>query len=375
MSSIQVPLNEIKAFWVDEEISSAVYSFMSHKISGNKASLFKEIAHMEANHANMWNDDIAKEIYNAQFKKGFILRFKIFLMKLLALIMPLSFIIYYLELNERIGFINYTEALEKYKDNKKIFTVLESIISQEITHEASFIDLLLGEESHLKRVKDAIYGMTDSLVEILALVIGLAGVFQGQPLIVGLAGLISAIGGTFSMTSGAYLSAKSQTDIYKGKVKEIDLKEGIGGNYLNDGLKKALVDKDIKPTVAEKIISLISTDAEVIKTLYKRLDIEESPEDAKGSALTTGFYYILGALPALIPFFVAPLFHLNSVIAAIIAISLAAVVSFMAGIYTSVLSGISLKTTPISNVLIIIGSAIITYFIGSVARTVLGIQI
>ena len=375
MSNIQIPLSEIRDFWIDEEISTAVYGFMSRKVSPNKATIFKEIADMESNHAKMWNNEIAQELYVTQFKKGFVLRIKIFFMELLALIMPLSFMIYYLELNERIGFIRYTEALEKYQDNKKVYSILESIISQEITHEASFIDLLLGEESHLKRVKDAIYGMTDSLVEILALVIGLAGVIQGQPLIVGLAGLISAIGGTFSMTSGAYLSAKSQNDIYNGKIREVDLKEVIGGSYLKDSLTDALTAKDIKPDIAEKITSLIGNDVDVMKTLFKRLEIEESPDDAKSSGLTTGIYYIIGALPALIPFFVAPFFHINSVVAAIIAITLAAIVSFIAGIYTAVLSGISIKKTPISNVLIIIGSAIITYFIGSLARTALGIQI
>ena len=375
MSNIQIPLSEIRDFWIDEEISTAVYGFMSRKVSPNKATIFKEIADMESNHAKMWNNEIAQELYVTQFKKGFVLRIKIFFMELLALIMPLSFMIYYLELNERIGFIRYTEALEKYQDNKKVYSILESIISQEITHEASFIDLLLGEESHLKRVKDAIYGMTDSLVEILALVIGLAGVIQGQPLIVGLAGLISAIGGTFSMTSGAYLSAKSQNDINNGKIREVDLKEVIGGSYLKDSLTDALTAKDIKPDIAEKITSLIGNDVDVMKALFKRLEIEESPEDAKSSGLTTGIYYIIGALPALIPVFVAPFFHINSVVAAIIAITLAAIVSFIAGIYTAVLSGISIKKTPISNVLIIIGSAIITYFIGSLARTALGIQI
>ncbi len=374
MSTIPITQDEIKDFWEDEIVSTSVYGYLSRKAKGEKSSLFKEISEMEKTHADFWNG-IATELYSKTYKVGIGTRIKRFFMKILALIMPLSFIVYYLEQDERVGIIRYAEVLEKFKHDPNIYPQLEKIITQEIQHETHLIKLLLGEEEHLKRIKDAIYGMTDSLVEILALVIGLAGVFQNQPLLVGLAGLIAAIGGTFSMTSGAYLSAKSQNDIYTGKVKEIEIKGIIGTQFLKEELIEALESHEIKPETAIKIASALEKDPNVMKTLLKQLAIEESPEDAKSSAITTGFYYIIGALPPITPFFVAAIVGSNAVVAAIFAVVLSATVSFLSGLYTAVLSGISVKKTAINNVLIIIGATMATFFIGSLARTFLGIEV
>lgn len=363
----------VKDFWADEIIATDLYKFLSKKASKEKAELFKKISEMEKGHAVIWNK-ISEKAFSKTFKIGVGIKIKTFFMKLLALILPLTFMIYYLELDERKAIINYSKLLSAFKDEVHIYNMIEGVIKDEIDHEARLVDLLLGETSYLSKAKDAIYGMTDSLVEILALVIGLAGIIY-NPILIGLAGLISSIGGTFSMTSGAFLSTKSQNDIYEGRVKEIDVKELVSLDSLKVDLKSALIEKGVDSSVSEGIVKIIGDDKKALTNLVKSLSIEETLTNPKDAAITTGTYYILGALPAIIPFFLALTLPISSITAAIIAIICAAIVSFFSGIFTAVLSGMNIKRKAIENVLIILGSAIATYFIGSLARIFLGIEV
>jgi len=94
------------------------------------------------------------------------------------------------------------------------------MIDDEILHEAKLSEQILRERSNLANIREVIYGMTDSLVEILALMIGLASIINNT-LMIGLAGLLAAIGGTFSITTGSYLGAKSQNNLAEGEMKGI----------------------------------------------------------------------------------------------------------------------------------------------------------
>ncbi|MCD6515067.1 MAG: VIT1/CCC1 transporter family protein [Candidatus Odinarchaeota archaeon] len=366
-------LKLMEDFWKDEVIATELYDFLSKKVSGDKSKLFKEISEMERRHAIIWNE-VCEKAFSVKFKLGIRLRIKKFFMKLLAAIMPLTFMVYYLESDERSAVLNYSKLLKEFKDDPQLYSIIEGVIKDEIDHEARLIDMVLEEVSYINKAKDAIYGMTDSLVEILALVIGLAGVMK-NPILIGLAGLISSIGGTFSMTSGAYLSTKSQNDIYEGKIKEIDVKEAIDIDSLKNDLKSALIEKGTESSAAEGIIRIIGNDSKVLKNLVRSLSIEETLSNPKDVAVTTGIYYILGAMPAVIPFFAAYALSMDSLTAVIISVMSAAIVSFFSGIFIAVLSGISIKKKAFENVLIIMGAAVATYFIGTAARVFLGIEI
>ncbi len=268
----------------------------------------------------------------------------------------------------------YTKLLEEFKDDARSRSLVEEIMKDEIKHEHTLAELLIGDETKLSRIKDAIYGMTDSLVEILALVIGLASIMT-DPFFIGLAGLIAAIGGTFSMTSGAYLSVKSQNDIFEGKVSVLSIKERVGPEYLEEDLKIALKEKGLDDKAAAQVVRIIGSDRTVISSLLKSIAIEERYDDPTNAAITTGIYYVLGALPAITPFFLGFLIPITPITASIIAIVLCAIISFIAGIFTAVLSGIDIKEKAFKNMIITIGAAAATYFIGSVARTFLGVEI
>ncbi len=364
----------LKEFWEDEIVATDLYGFLSKRVKDEEQKkLFKSISEMESRHAKAWQD-IANSMFEISFKEGWGTRLRKFYMRTLARILPSTFMIKFLELDEQSAVIGYSKLLEHIKDDPETTEKVQKIIRDEIHHEGTLINLIMEKAEYLSRIGDAIYGMTDSLVEILALVIGLAGLIS-NPILIGLAGMISAIGGTFSMTSGAYLSTQSENDIYEGKIQELEIKERVVPDTLKEDLKRALISKKVEENVADEVVSVLENDTKGLAILLKSLAINETFEDAKASAITTGKYYILGALPAIVPFFLGFLFPITSLWASIIAIVSSAIISFVAGIFTAVLSGTKIKSKAFKNVLFIIGSTFATYMIGTLARTFLGIEV
>ena len=214
---------QLYTFWRDEYIAVRVYHFLSKlRRHRNNTSLFLELSKIENKHAEILSK-IARN-YNFIPQPNFVLQIKIFFLKLLSLLLPQSFTLLYLEHDEKSAVINYSNFLSFFASDTESYTLLKTIIKDELHHEVSLEEQLIKKRDSLNIVKEAIYGMTDSLVEILALVIGLAGA-QLSPLFVGLAGFISSIGGTFSMTSGAFLSSKSEKDYVSNKMVELQIKK------------------------------------------------------------------------------------------------------------------------------------------------------
>ncbi|MEX0567838.1 MAG: VIT1/CCC1 transporter family protein [Candidatus Njordarchaeota archaeon] len=368
-----ININKVKEFWEDEIIASSIYRFMSKKSKRKKKEMFEKLASMEDSHADFWHN-FALKYMGRRFKKSIRLRIKIFFYKLLAFFLPVTFMIYYLELGERSATLEYSIILENFEAMPEVYEQIKKIIYDEIEHEANFSEILIGSKSKIASIKDAIYGMTDSLVEILALVIGLAGI-TGNTLAIGLTGLIAAIGGTFSMTTGAYLSTKSQKDIYEGEISEIEAKANTAPDLLEKDLEVLLREKGLSDSVIQGIIGKMKDDIGALKNMVKHLKVEEEPPSPGSIAKVTGVYYVLGSLPAIIPFFVAYFLSISPIFAAIISILSASVTAFFAGIFTAVLSGTGIKKKAILNVLMIVGSAFATYTIGTLARILLGIEI
>lgn len=362
----------IKKFWEEEVIASNIYKFMAKK-SKKRRKLFERLAFMENQHADFW-DKVANRFFGKKFKKSFGLKLKIFFYKILSIFLPTSFMIYYLELGEKSATSEYSIILKEFKEIPEVYERIKRIIQDEIEHEIELADILIGEKSRISNIRDAIYGMTDSLVEILALVIGLAGI-TNNTLTIGLTGLIAAIGGTFSMTTGAYLSTKSQRDIYEGEISEIETKASIAPDLLIRDLEVLLIEKGLDERSVRRIIGEMEVDHEELKSIVRHLKIEEGPLSPISVAKVTGIYYILGALPPMLPFFVAYFFSVDPVFTAIISVFFASITAFFAGIFTAVLSGTKIKKKALMNVLVIIGAAMATYSIGSLARILLGIEI
>ncbi|MBM4467480.1 MAG: ferritin, partial [Chloroflexi bacterium] len=83
------------------------------------------------------------------------------------------------------------------------------------------LEAILGRETWHKggggAIRELIFGVNDGLVSTLSLVSGVAGADPGRGVIL-LAGIAGLLAGAISMAAGAYISTKSQKEVYEAEI-------------------------------------------------------------------------------------------------------------------------------------------------------------
>ena len=156
----------------------------------------------------------------------------------------------------------YSEYLKRPGLEENFRRRLQEILDEEIEHEEIFEKAMEKSSDTIERNKDMIYGISDGLVEVLAALAGLTSIIVSN-IDIALGGLVVGISGTASMSIGAYLSKKSETE-YK------------------------LVEEEKKILFRRQKV-----DHDYIKTIKG---------ESKTSAIYVGISYIIGAAVPIIPF-------------------------------------------------------------------------
>ncbi|MFT4145838.1 MAG: VIT1/CCC1 family protein [Mobilitalea sp.] len=125
-------------------------------------------------------------------------RFRIFFYVLAARILGYTFVIKLLEKGEDIGIKAYENEIGKIPELKKI-------LEEEEIHEEKLLSIL--DEERLHYVGDMVLGMNDALVELTGALAGYTLAMQNTH-IIAMAGLITGISATLSMTASGYLSSR-----------------------------------------------------------------------------------------------------------------------------------------------------------------------
>ncbi len=274
-----------KAFWEDEYISTRIYRSIAGRRK-DKEKLFNELADMEARHGALWERMYAERTANQKPKAGLRLRTKLTLFKVLCRLMGLSAFIKYLELSESGAIRTYGEILDapEMKGYKK---ELEGVILDEVQHEISLLSEVVKVQGNVDDVRNAVYGMVDSLVEVMAVVVGLAVVLV-NPVVVALGGVISASAGTLSMSAGAYLSSKSQKDIVEGKIADLSVRAKVQPERQAERITRRLEGWGLTPPVAAQVGAEVGKNHELAEAMGKAVDLgvsEESLENPLHAAL------------------------------------------------------------------------------------------
>jgi vacuolar iron transporter family protein len=366
-------LNLLRIFWISEIVADSLYSSLAARYNDNK--LKKAIIHigeMERGHAHVWNK-IATDVYGVSFQTSASLKFKILLMKFLSYILPFTIFIHYMEHEERKAILEYSKLLDAYKDNEDIRKIITNIIKQEISHEWHMMEQIADKGSYIVKFKEAIPGMTTGIIETLGLVIGLLAAHTTTTMI-GITGTIAVISGTIAMMSISYISSKGHHDLHEGRVKELSIKKEVDPAVLRRELEYALIDKGISSETARLVIDIIGPDTVALSNLVKTFKITGEALTPGESVKTTGIFFIVGALPILVPFFVGVLWDSNPLIPALTAFALAIITISMAGLYSAVLSGKKISAKIIHNISIIVGTCALTYLVGLTARIFFGFE-
>jgi VIT1/CCC1 family predicted Fe2+/Mn2+ transporter/rubrerythrin len=118
------------------------------------------------------------------------------------------------------------EAMLEERDHA---VVLRTLAGGKIPTPRSTLDTILGRERwHVRGtgwIGDAIYGVNDGLGAVFGIVSGMAGYTGGSEVVLA-AGLAGTLASALSMGAGAYLSSKSQREVYESEIsrerKEIE---------------------------------------------------------------------------------------------------------------------------------------------------------
>jgi VIT1/CCC1 family predicted Fe2+/Mn2+ transporter len=169
----------------------------------------------------------------------------------------------------------------------------------------------LGYTPHLGETRqywrDIILGVNDGLVSIFLLVVGVVGggLDTGQVLLTGVAG---ALAGAISMAAGEYLATKSQDEVLDAELqlekthirdfKDMEI-EQLRGFFLHMG---------VRPEDLPGVMAAFEDNDEAILNAMKSLEfgvVDSERRSAYRAMAASGLLFLLGSLPAVVPFALA----------------------------------------------------------------------
>lgn len=366
-------LKVLRTFWKSEIIAGRMYGFLAkrYKDDARKQAIIR-FGKMEVGHAKDWQD-IAEKRHAVSFNTSVLFKLEIFLMRLLARILPLTIFIHYMEHRERKAILDYSKLLETFRDDETLIRKVSDIIRHEIGHEWQLMEQIADKESYILKANEAIHGITAGILETLGLVIGLLAV-QKTTSTIGLTGLIATIGGLIAIMTIAYMSARGHYDLHQGKIHELGIKKDVHPVALKDELQNVLLDQGVSHQTAANMMDAIGDAPAVISKLIQSIKSAGEALMPKQAVLTMSLFFIMGTLPILIPFFVGAFLHADPFVPAIIAFVFAIMIISVAGLFIGVLSGKNIVSTILHNILIISGTCTITYLVGFGAGILFGIH-
>ena len=187
-------------------------------------------------------------------------------------------------------------------------------------------------------LRDVILGGQDGLVNVLGLVLGVAGATAQLKVIV-----VAALAATFSesiaMAGVAYTSALADHDYdLAEEAKERREVEEVP-DVEREEVRKIFREKGLKGELLERVVEEITSDKEVWIDVMMRDELHLTPvakEGILGRALVTGLATLIGSVIPLIPFLFVPLLGISVTVATLLALPLCAAVLFGVGAYKAI---------------------------------------
>jgi vacuolar iron transporter family protein len=306
-----------KRFLKGEILDNAVYLALARGEKDRELrSLLLRLADEEKGHIAIWRSLLGRD--GEGVRGPAFLKLRVLSHVLVKRVLGIAFTTKLLERNETGAIASYGDILRKGALGPGGRAYLNKVIGEEEGHESSLAAELAKHKGDLDYTESTILGLNDGLVEILAVIAGLAAVATGG-FIVAVIGMIAGISGTLSMAGGVYLSSKSENLVKAGRGEKKD-------------------DKKVQP----------------IKAAYH-----------------CGIYYFLGALIAVLPF----LFGLSGAAGIAISIILVCATLVFASAIVAITSGTSVKGRAFEMLAISLGAAFVTILFGTFARVYFGVSI
>jgi VIT1/CCC1 family predicted Fe2+/Mn2+ transporter/rubrerythrin len=315
--------------WQAEMEDSATYFGLAAKEpNSRRRNVLRGLAAAERHHANLWAGRIRSlGGPEGQYKGSSTGRAEAFTANSGGIDLALK----RLKIDERRDIGRYSKQAADLSDNPSL-VILHEVLADENEHYKA-LSRLIGARPPLPRMEtkqakqalgklmaarrtrhreaagwlnDAIYAANDGLGSIFGIVSGVAGATFGKSHFVLIAGLAGMVGSALSTGTGAFLSAKSEREIFEaGLVRErravdrdeAEAREVLALNYQIRGLPE---------DVAGRLVHLLAENKEDLVKALARTHANASEEGLSNpwiSALTGSVATAVGAFVPIIPFF------------------------------------------------------------------------
>jgi VIT1/CCC1 family predicted Fe2+/Mn2+ transporter/rubrerythrin len=200
------------------------------------------------------------------------------------------------------------EAMHEERDHA---VVLRTLAGGKIPTPRSTLDTILGRERwHVRGtgwIGDAIYGVNDGLGAVFGIVSGMAGYTGGSEVVLA-AGLAGTLASALSMGAGAYLSSKSQREVYESEIsrEQAEIDEDPHEELLELELFYQL--KGFSPEEARSMAERLQKEPkQFLRTLvHEELGLNEDTfPNPWRSTLSASVSTAIGGFIPIIPFFFA----------------------------------------------------------------------
>jgi len=230
MAIDKVNLATVEKMWRREVEASATYKHLAQRERDPKRrDILLRLAEQEDKHAARWSERIAAATGHApdpeEVKRG---------LSWFQRISDPNVVLHRLEQEENKAEAEYDQLMARLSDplDRRIAeeamleerdhaVVLRTLAGGKIPTPRSTLDTILGRERwHVRGtgwIGDAIYGVNDGLGAVFGIVSGMAGYTGGSEVVLA-AGLAGTLASALSMGAGAYLSSKSQREVYESEV-------------------------------------------------------------------------------------------------------------------------------------------------------------
>ena len=318
MTIDKVNLATVQKMWRREVEAAATYRHLANRERDpRRKDILVRLAEQEQKHAERWSERIADATGHVpdpkEVERG---------LSWFQRISDPNVVLHRLEQEENKAEAEYDQLMARLSDptdrqiakdamidERDHAVILRTLAGGAIPSPGSTLDTILRRERwHVRGtgwIGDAIYGVNDGLGAVFGIVSGMAGYTGGSEVVLA-AGLAGTLASALSMGAGAYLSAKSQREVYESEVarEQLEIDEDPHEEILELELLYQLkgFEAEEARTMAER---LHKEPKQFLRTLVHEelgLNAETFPNPLR-SMLSASVSTAIGGFIPIIPFF------------------------------------------------------------------------
>jgi VIT1/CCC1 family predicted Fe2+/Mn2+ transporter len=303
---------------LDELFDLSLYQRLRPIANADLVKVLDQLIPIETRHLAFWQDFFALRVNRLDLGR----RLKLAAIAAACRVFGAPAIQLALEAIEVYGVRKYLTVWKAYRDGP-LGAAVREILQDEFQHEDMVVTGETARRINPERVRNIFLGLNDGLIEILGAVSGFFAAF-GQTLTVLAAGSTVAVAGALSMGAGAYIATSSEAEVRR---TEAERQRFLGGRAPEVGRESAIA-----------------------------------------SAAIVGCSYFVGALVPVLPV----LFGARSVLPSVLA---AGTLIVLVSVVLAFLSGMEVQRRVLTNVVIMVIAVMVTYVIGIATRLLWGISV